>query len=119
MCGCEVDGGAVVRLALTRRNCHRPWLRKIERWMCVQCQAGNERFAEFCIILVGKLRHTIGNTYSAEAPCGRHPFAGWMVRRREPAVDTQDAKRRFGAQRDRWDAGCHFADVIRIVAAEP
>ena len=56
MCGCEVDGGAVVRLALTSRNRHRPGLGEVESRMCVECQTGNERFAEFCIMSVGKLR---------------------------------------------------------------
>lgn len=35
-----------------------------------------------------------------------------MVRRRASAVDIQDVKRRFEDQRDHWDAGCHFVDVI-------
>ena len=56
MCGCEVDGGAVVRLALTSRNRHRPGLGEVECRMCIECQTGNKRFAEFYTMLVGKLR---------------------------------------------------------------
>lgn len=48
MRGREVYDGAVLRLGLTRRYSHCPWMRKVEGWMCVKSQAGDESFAQFC-----------------------------------------------------------------------